>query len=191
MPVALQKVDLLLTPDERRGRRPVQRLKPAFDSALTNYLIGMDRLWKAFHLDGAKIAVFEEIAEELPRLRSDHDRVGFAKSLQPSGEVRRLAHDAAFLPFAGGDQIANDDMPGANADANPQWLGLLELPDSVDERKTGSHCLLRIVLVRLRVAEIHQHAIAHVFGDKAAEMGDPIGNTPMIRSNDLTQVLGI
>ena len=106
-------------------------------------------------------------------MRRDHDRVGFGKSLQAGGEVRRLAHDAALLPFAGGDQIADDDLSGSDADANPQWLGLLEPPDGIDESKAGSHRLLGGVLVRLRVAEIHQHAIAHVLGDKAAEAGRP------------------
>src|SRR4051794_31685103 len=129
MPVSLQQIDLLLTPDQRRRRRPMQRLEPAFDGALTNHLIRMDRLRKAFHLDGAKITIFEKIADQLPRLRPDHDRVGFSKSLQPGGEVRRLAHDAALLPIAGGDQIANDDLSGADADTNPQWLRLWESPN--------------------------------------------------------------
>ncbi len=191
MPVALQQVDLLLTPDQRRGRRPVQRLEPAFDSALTNHLIGMDRLRKAFHLDGAKIPIFEKTADQLPRLRPDHDRVGFSKSLQAGGEVRRLAHDAALLPFAGGDQIANDDLPGADADTNPQWLGLLELPNGIDESEASAHRLLGGVLVRLRVAEIHQNSVAHILGDKAAEVSDRIGDTAVIRTDDLTQILWI
>ena len=63
--------------------------------------------------------------------------------------------------------------------------------ERIDESKASSHRLLGGVLVRLRVAEIHQHSIAHVLGDKAAEMGDRIGDTAMIRSDDLTQVLGI
>ena len=63
MPVALKQGDLLLTPDQRRGRRSVQRLEPAFDAALPNHLIGMDRILKASYLDSAKIAEFEQIAD--------------------------------------------------------------------------------------------------------------------------------
>src|SRR5262249_28644530 len=63
MPLAQQEVDLLLTPDERREHRPMQRLEPAFDGALANHLVGVDRPRKALHLDGTEIAAFEEIAD--------------------------------------------------------------------------------------------------------------------------------
>src|SRR5207237_747544 len=128
-----------------------------------------------------KIAIFEKIADQLPRLRPDHDRVGVGKSLQAGGEVRRLTHDAALLPFAGSDQIANDDLSGADADTNPQWLGLWESPNGIDESKASAHRLLGGVLVRLRVAEINQNSVAHIFGDKAAEVRDRIGDTAVIR----------
>ena len=50
---------------------------------------------------------------------------------------------------------------------------------------------LGIVLMRLRVAEIDQHAVAHVFGDKAVELGDDFGDGAVIRGDDLAQILGI
>ena len=46
-------------------------------------------------------------------------------------------------------------------------------------------------LVRPRVAEVHQHPIAHVPGDKAVEAGDRVGDAAMIPADDLAQVLGI
>src|SRR5262245_55436386 len=121
----------------------------------------MDRLWKALYLDDAKITVFEKIAEELARLLCNQDSVGFGKSLQAGGEVRCLAHDSALLPFARGDQIADDDLSGADTNTNPQWLGLLQSRHGVDENKAGSHPLFGGVLMRLREAEIHQDSIAH------------------------------
>jgi len=42
-----------------------------------------------------------------------------------------------------------------------------------------------------RVAEINQHAIAHVFGDEAVEPGDGLGDGAVISGNDLAQILGI
>jgi len=81
----------------------VQRLEPAFNGALANHLVGLHRLRKALHLDGAQIVALEEIPEQPPRLRPDHDRAGFGKRLQAGGEVRRLAHDPALLPIAGND----------------------------------------------------------------------------------------
>ena len=116
---------------------------------------------------------------------------GSARDLQAGGKVRRLAHDPALLPIAGGDQVADDDLPGANADTNPQRLGRLEPSHRVNESKAGPYRLLGIILVRLRVAEIHKHPIAHVLGDKAAEAGDRLGDAAMIHADDLAQILGI
>jgi hypothetical protein len=41
-------------------------------------------------------------------------------------------------------------------------------PHGVDDREPGADCLLGIVFMRLRIPEIDQHAVTHVFGDKAA-----------------------
>ena len=50
---------------------------------------------------------------------------------------------------------------------------------------------LGIVLMRLRVAEIDQNAIAHVLGDKAIEAPDGIRDGAVICADDLAQILGI
>jgi hypothetical protein len=42
-----------------------------------------------------------------------------------------------------------------------------------------------------RVAEVDQDAVAHVFGDKAVELADRFGDSAMIRSDDLAQILRI
>ena len=38
-----------------------------------------------------------------------------------------------------------------------------------DQLQPGPHRLLGIVLMRLRISEINQHAVAHIFGDKAVK----------------------
>ena len=80
----------------------------------------------------------EKTAEQQPRLRPDHDRAGFGKSLQAGGKVRCPAHDAALLSIARGDQVTDDDIPGANADAYLQRLRRMELPDGINETQAGS-----------------------------------------------------
>src|SRR6516165_10959150 len=45
--------------------------------------------------------------------------------------------------------------------------------------------------MRPRVAEIRENTVAHVFGDKAVEPGDHLGDGAMIGGDDLTQILGI
>jgi len=50
---------------------------------------------------------------------------------------------------------------------------------------------LGIVLVRLGIAEINEHAIAHILGDKTAKAADGVGDAAMVGADDLAQVLGI
>ena len=45
--------------------------------------------------------------------------------------------------------------------------------------------------MRLWVAEINEHAVAHVSGDEAIEFGDDFGNGAVIGADDLTQIFGI
>jgi len=42
-----------------------------------------------------------------------------------------------------------------------------------------------------RVAEINEHPVAHILGDKTAKAGDGVGDTAMIGADDLAQILGI
>ena len=45
--------------------------------------------------------------------------------------------------------------------------------------------------MRLRIAEINQHAVAHIFGDIAAEAGDHLGDAFVIGGDDLAQIFRI
>ena len=50
---------------------------------------------------------------------------------------------------------------------------------------------LGIVLMRLGIAEIYQHAVAHTLGDKPAKAADGVGDAAVVRTDDLAQILGI
>ena len=63
--------------------------------------------------------------------------------------------------------------------------------DRLDDGEPGVHRPLGVVLMRLGIAEIDQHPVAHIFGDKAGKAGDRVGDAAMIRANDLAQILGI
>jgi hypothetical protein len=45
--------------------------------------------------------------------------------------------------------------------------------------------------MRLRIAEIDQHPVAHVFGDKAIEAADRLGHGAVIAPDQLPQILRI
>jgi hypothetical protein len=111
--------------------------------------------------------------------------------LQARRQVRRLADDRTLLGLARADEIADDHEAGGNADANPQPLGRLELPDRVDESEAGSDRALRIILVGPWVAEIHKHPVAHVLRDVPIEACNCFSDAAMVGADDLAQVLGV
>jgi hypothetical protein len=67
----------------------------------------------------------------------------------------------------------------------------IEATYGIDCAQPRSHRPLGVVLMRLRVAEIHQDAVVHVPGDKTAGSRDHFGDSAVIRGDDLAQILGI
>jgi hypothetical protein len=110
--------------------------------------------------------------------------------LKACGEVRRFADDRLLLRRAFADQIADDDQSCGDPNARLQCDGI-KATDSADHAEPRPHRPLRIVLMGARVAEIHEHAIAHVLGDKPLEASDDIGDGAVIGGNNLAQILGI
>jgi len=117
---------------------------------------------------------------------------GSARALQPGGEVRRFADDRLFLRRALADQIAHHHQPGGDPDARLQ-LGRLDIEtsDRVDQSQPRPDRPLGVVLMSARVAEIDEHAVAHILGDKPVEPGDDFGHGTVIRGDDLAQILRV
>ena len=189
---AQQQVDLFVAADQPGLRRSTQRLEPARNDARAQYPPSPHWPGDALDLDGAEIAVVEEIANQPARARGNDDRVRFGQGLQTGGEVRRLTDDRLLLRRAFADQIADDHQPGRDPDPRLQFDGFdIEATDSVDDTQPGAHPPLGVVLMRPRVAEIDQNAVAHVLGDKPIEAPDDVGDGAMIRADHLAQILGI
>ena len=89
------------------------------------------------------------------------------------------------------NQITDHDEPAGDTEPHVQPLRRGELADRVDHREPGSHRPFGVVLMRLRIAEINQHAVAHILGDKAAKAADGVGDAPVVGADDLAQILGI
>jgi hypothetical protein len=45
--------------------------------------------------------------------------------------------------------------------------------------------------MRLGIAEINQHAVAHILGDKTAKAANGVGDAAVVGTDDLAQILGI
>ena len=64
----------------------------------------------------------------------------------------------------------DDDQPGRDADPHVQGRTRRgdEFRRGLDDGEPGLHGALGVVLVGLGIAEIGEHAVAHVFGDETA-----------------------
>ena len=121
---------------------------------------------------GVDRLVFERLAGQPPRGGGDHHGVRRGGRLQARGEVRRLADDVALLRLAGADQFADHDQAGGDADADLMRAADRRARATASiKRERGAHGVLGVGLVRLRIAEIDQHAVAHVFGDDSRRSG--------------------
>src|SRR5215468_2422254 len=98
-------------------------------------------------------------------------------SLQACRQVRRFADDRWLLRRALADQIADDHEPGGDADARRE-LGRFDIEpaNGVHDTQSGPNRSLGIVLMRPRIAEINEYTVTHVFGDKAVEPTDDLGD---------------
>ena len=106
LPAADQQLDFLVTPDERRFPR-AQCLEAAQHPALANNPPHRLRLGEAGQRLRPEIGEIEQPADLPARRFANDQRVPRSQGLQPGGEVRRLADDAALLAGALADQIAD------------------------------------------------------------------------------------
>ena len=92
--------------------------------------------------------------------------------LQARRQVRRLADHRLLLRRALADQVADHDQAGRDADPGRERRArraARSRPTASTSCEPGAHRPLGIVLVRLRPAEIGQHAVAHELGDVPLE----------------------
>jgi hypothetical protein len=117
---------------------------------------------------------------------------GSAEACSRAARFGGFADDRLFLRRALADQVADDHQPGGDADPRLELDGFdIEATDSVDRAQPRPDRPLGIVLMRSRVTEIDQNAVAHVFRDKAIELGNDPGDGAVIGGDDLAQILGI
>jgi hypothetical protein len=82
-------------------------------------------------------------------------------------------------------RVADHNEPGRNADTGLQRSARLEPGHSRDQLQPRAYRPLGVVLMGLRIAEIHQHPVAHVFRDEPAEAAHGLGDAFLIGGNDL------
>jgi Cupin superfamily (DUF985) len=79
----------------------------------------------------------------------------------------------------------------ADAQRAASHIAWTQPSNRLDQLQPGPHRPLGVVLMRLRVAEIHQHAVAHVLRHEPAEAANGLRDAFLIGRNDLAQVLWV
>ena len=192
-PVPQQQTDLLLAPDHRGQVRAPFGVETALRLARSSAHQARTGSSKTLQFVRAAVGVFECAARKIARGLRDHDAARFGESLQPGGEVERVADCRLLARRALADQIADHDQPGGDADARrqrPRRRGL-QLADRRRDVEPGAHRPLGILLMRPRIAEEDQHAVAHELGDKAVIAGGDAGAGILVEADHLAHVLGI
>ena len=193
IPTAQQQLDLLLPANERGQRARAPRLEPADAGRLAAHLPRLHRLRQPLHLVGTERAAVEHPPHQPPRAGRDNDLARRRHGLQPRRQVRRLA-DRNTLPCVAGPRLlADDNEPGGDADARLKGHAGrgLQRADRVEDGKAGAHGLLGVMLMSGRVAEIDEHAIAQVLGDKSVKSRHHIGDHLVEGGDQIVHVLGV
>jgi len=147
----------------------VQRLETALHGTRPQRRPGLHRPRDALEVRGSEVLQLEQVPEKSSCAVGNDDRIRLGDPLQARREVRRLADDAAFLRVPRSDQVADDDQAGRNADTRLQRGVCLQAGHRGDQIQPRAYSLLSVVLMRLRIAEIHKDAVSHVFRDEPAE----------------------
>src|SRR5262245_59721584 len=90
-------------------------------------------------------------------------------------------------------KFAYDDGSGRNADANLE-RGTGSRPEiryRIDQCERSAHCLLGVVLLRSRIPEIGEHAIACVSSDHALVATDHLSDAGVVRCDHPPHVLRV
>ena len=169
-PAPQKQFTFFFPPDESGQAARVERLEPALDPTLAQRGPGSNGLGDALEVFQPEIPEFEEIAEEPSRPVGNDDPIRLRYPLQARRKVRRLADDAALLRLARADKIADHNQTRRDPDADMQ--GRTGRGDKFrhrfDDSKPGSNGALGVVLVRLGIAKIGEHAVAHILRDEPA-----------------------
>ena len=138
-----------------------------------------------------KIFDLEQLADLPSGAIGDDERARLGKSLQPGRKVGCLPDDATLLRRTGSNQIADHDEAAGDPEPCVQRLGRSEANDRVDDGEPGTDRSFRVILVRLGIAEIDQHTVAHVLGNKTVEADDRIGDAAVVLPDQLAQILRV
>src|SRR4051812_6072005 len=95
------------------------------------------------------------------------------------------------LPFRSSERKRPHNLVCAFHAISRARLGAASTFGCLSRLTRGGYGSLGVVLVCLRIAEVDEHAVAHVLCNESFEPAHSTGNTRLIGRNDLTQILWV
>jgi hypothetical protein len=195
LPAGDQQPQLLVAPDQR-GEHARVHVEAAAHTGRLQHGVGMDRRSDALERRRAEIVQQEHARDEPSRGIADHHRVGCGHGFEARGDVRGVA-EGEHLALGTAAHRADHDRAGVDADARRQTYSVLGLERIVQRAKggedlaPGTHGAFGVVLVGLRITEVHEQPVAQILGDVPRVAVDRPGRRPLIGAHDAAQVLGV
>jgi hypothetical protein len=169
-PPLFKQRHLRLAADKTRQPARPHHFEPALRRGLALHRPGLDRLANPLDRQPAESTQPEQLAEQPAGRGRNHDRPRRCQRLQPRCEVGGLADHRLLLRR----QIAGHHQPGRNANARFDLFPARcpQPTDHPEDVQPGAHRPLGVILMRLRIAEIDHHPIAHELGEMTLVAGD-------------------
>ena len=117
--------------------------------------------------------------------------VPLRNALHNKNEVQEQNLNGAPVKRRGASVIADNDQPGRDADTGLQGNARLQRGHPRDQLQPRANRPLGVILMGLRIAEVDEDTVAHVFRHEAAEAAHRLGDAFLIGRNDLAQVLRV
>ncbi len=181
-----QRRDLGLAPDEGRQRRHVRSLETARQPSHPRHAPDLQRPRDALQQVLAAVQAVEARLHQAMHPAADDDRVRLGDVLQPRRDDHRVAGRAAVVRLhdheAAGDADAHRDV---------RQVGQLERGQPRDDVERRADGALGLVLVRHRVAEEGDDAVAQALEDVAFVARHAVGARLFVDVDDALQGFGV
>ena len=163
-PEVAEPLALVIAVDERAGLG--LGLDPARLRCLAEDLVRVDRVGHALEREASERLDLEVPAHEPMRVLADHETPRRSVVLEAGGHVRRLTDDGVALGAGRGTHLAANHHPGVDRDSNRELDPVAFLDRRAELAQPRAHVEAghdppqRVVLMRGRVAEVGEHAVA-------------------------------
>jgi hypothetical protein len=171
LPAFEQQPHLLVASHERSELARVH-VEAAAHACRLEHGVCADRIGDALQHRGSEILRCEDPRDQPQRRSADQHRVRLGRAFEPRRDVRGVA-EGKGLALRSAAHLAHDDRAGVDADPRGQPDAVLRLERLVQRAESRQDLASRpdgplgVVLVRLRVPEVDEQAVAQVLGDVA------------------------